>query len=159
VTRGSVRARRFDWRDDRGQFAGIEAIPFGVLVFVIGSLLVANAWAVVDAKLAVSSAAREAARTYVEAPPDADAAASAAHAAAADALRGHGRDPAKATIAINNPADAMVRCVRVTASVTYRLPAVTLPVIGGYGRGFSVTSHHSEIIDPWRDDLPGQGCG
>jgi hypothetical protein len=153
------RVRAVDWRDDRGQFAGIEAIPFGILVFVVGSLLVANAWAVIDAKLAVSSAAREAARTYVEAPPDTDTATGAAHAAAVDALQGHGRNPANATIGVSNPAGAMRRCVRVTASVTYRLPAVTLPIIGGYGRGFSVTSNHSEIIDPWRDDLPGSGCG
>jgi len=32
-----------DWRDDRGQVAGIEAIPFGVLIFVVGALLVTNA--------------------------------------------------------------------------------------------------------------------
>ena len=150
--------RRARWRDDAGQFAGIEAIPFGVLVFVVGSLLIANAWAVVDAKLAVSSAAREATRTYVEAGPDLDAAAATARAAAIDALEGQGRDPSRATISITNPAGRFQRCARVTASVTYRLPAVTLPIIGGYGRGFSVSSHHSELIDPWRDDLPGRGC-
>jgi hypothetical protein len=148
-----------DWRDDGGQFAGIEAIPFGVLVFVIGSLLVANAWAVVDAKLAVSSAAREAARTYVEAGPDPTGAERAAHAAAVDALEGHRRDPDHAAIAVANPAGDFVRCTRITATVTYRLPVVTLPIIGGYGRGFTVSSHHSELIDPWRDDLPGRGCG
>jgi hypothetical protein len=151
--------RRIDWRDDRGQFAGVEALPFGVLTFVLGSLLVANAWAVVDAKLAVSSAAREGARTYVEAPPDIDVAESQARAAARDALAGHGRDPEAATIGITNPAGEFARCTRVTAAVTYRLPAVTLPIIGGYGRGFTVSSHHSEVIDPWRDDLPAGGCG
>jgi hypothetical protein len=150
---------RVRWRSDAGQFAGIEALPFGVLIFVVGSLLVANAWAVIDAKLAVSAAAREGARTYVEAPPDLDVAAADAQAAAADALEGHGRDPDEASIAVNNPTGAFERCARITVSVSYRLPAVTLPIIGGYGRGFTVTSHHSEIIDPWRDDLPGDGCG
>ncbi len=57
-----------NWSDDGGQVAGIETIPFGILLFVIGALLVANAWAVIDVKMAVTSAAREAARTYVEAP-------------------------------------------------------------------------------------------
>ncbi len=57
-----------NWRDDRGQVAGIEAVPFGILIFVVGALLIANAWAVIDVKMAVTSAAREAARTYVEAP-------------------------------------------------------------------------------------------
>jgi hypothetical protein len=32
---------------DSGQVGGIEALPFGLLVFVVGALLVANAWAVV----------------------------------------------------------------------------------------------------------------
>ena len=54
-------------RDERGQAGGVEALPFGLLIFVVGALLVASAWVVVDAKLAVVSAAREAARTYVEA--------------------------------------------------------------------------------------------
>ena len=52
---------------DGGQVGGIEALPFGLLVFVVGALLVANAWAVVDAKLAVDAAARQATRHYVEA--------------------------------------------------------------------------------------------
>ena len=108
---------RFDWRSDRGQFAGIEALPFGVLVFVIGSLLVANAWAVIDAKLAVSAAAREGARTYVEAPPDLVVAERAAREAAADALEGHGRDADDAAIAVANPAGSFTRCARVTVAV------------------------------------------
>ena len=43
------RMRRWDglMADDRGQVGGIEALPFGLLVFVVGALLVANAWAVV----------------------------------------------------------------------------------------------------------------
>ena len=53
---------------DGGQVAGIEALPFGVLIFVVGALLVSNLWAVVDAKIVVDAAAREAVRAYVEAP-------------------------------------------------------------------------------------------
>ena len=79
-------------RDESGQVAGIEVIPFGLLTFVVGTLLVANAWAVVDAKMAVSAAAREATRAYVETPPGADPLAR-AQAAAREALRGAGRDP------------------------------------------------------------------
>jgi hypothetical protein len=147
------------WSDDRGQFAGLEAIPFGILVFVLGSLLITNAWAVVDAKLAVTSAAREATRTYVESPPDLVVATEAARNAAADAITAHGRDPDDVEVDITNPAGAFTRCTRITATVTYRLPAVSLPIIGGYGHGFEVRGTHSELIDPWRDDLPGTGCG
>ena len=32
-------------RSDRGQVGGIEVLPFGLLVFVVGTLLVANVWA------------------------------------------------------------------------------------------------------------------
>ena len=39
--------------DDRGQVGGIEALPFGLLVFVVGALLVANTWAVVDASVSL----------------------------------------------------------------------------------------------------------
>lgn len=37
-------------------------------------------------------------------------------------------------------------------------PAVTLPLLGSYGSGFTVTATHTEIIDPFRDIVgdPGQ---
>ena len=98
------------------------------------------------------------ARTYVESPPDLSAAAHDADRAARDTIEGHGRDPDHADVDIVNPAGAYERCVRITVEVSYSLPAVNLPVIGGYGRGFAVSSHHSELIDPWRDDVPGAGC-
>ena len=91
---------RIDLHDDRGQFAGIEALPFGVLVFVLGSLLLTNAWAVVDAKATVTTAAREGARTYVEAPPDPGVARHQAVEAARDVIRDHGRDPANTEVAV-----------------------------------------------------------
>ena len=50
-------------RREQGFVAGGEVLPFGVLIFVLGTLLLVNAWAVIDAKFAVSSASREAART------------------------------------------------------------------------------------------------
>lgn len=153
------RRRRVDWRDDRGQFAGIEAVPFSILVFVVGSLLLANAWAVIDAKLAVTSAAREAGRTYVEAPPDLGTAQQRAREAGYDAIEGHGRDRDRAEIHVENLAGAYARCARITASATYDVPALTLPFIGGYGRAFHVRSTHSEIIDPFRDGIPGASCG
>ena len=59
------RARRA--RSDAGMAGGVEALPFGLLVFVVGALLTLNAWAVVDAKFAVDAAARQATRSYVEA--------------------------------------------------------------------------------------------
>ena len=46
--------------------AASKRCPFGLLIFVVGSLLIANAWAVVDAKFATDAAARQAVRTFVE---------------------------------------------------------------------------------------------
>lgn len=138
-------------RDERGQAGGIEALPFGLLIFVVGALLVASAWAVVDAKLAVVSAAREGARTYVEADDAASAHASAV-AAAEEAMANHGRGGG-VDVTIDAPA-SFTRCAGVEVRATYRVPAVPLPWIGGLGE-ISVSSTHSERIDPFRDGLAG----
>jgi hypothetical protein len=151
--------------DDRGQMGGIEMVPFGLLVFVIGTLLVANAWAVVDARMATDAAAREAARRYVEAemttaagPAEADAVE-----AGRQAFASFGRDPQEATVALTgleSPGGGFSRCARATFTATYTVPALSLPWIGGYGNGFTVTSTHSELVDPFRDGVPGsaEGC-
>jgi hypothetical protein len=142
-------------RGDTGVVGGAEVLPFGVLIFVVGSLLVANAWAVVDTKFMATSAAREAARTYVEAP-DQRTAMTRARASAADAITGQGRDPNRAHVRVDHDRGrAWGRCVRIVATVGYRVPALTLPWIGGYGDGFDVVASHSEIIDPYRGGLPG----
>ena len=106
-----MNAVRFDWRDDRGQLAGIEVLPFGVLIFVVGALLITNAWAVVDAKIAVDAASREAVRTYVEAP-DGNTALTAARAAADDTIAAHGRRPELASVTVHHDGDRPFgRCV------------------------------------------------
>jgi hypothetical protein len=150
--------------DDRGQVGGIEVLPFGLLVFVVGTLLIANAWAVVDAKLAVDAAAREAARHFVEADvPDArniaDAEA-AARRAGFEALAAHGREGARATVELTglespDGQSGFTRCARATFTARYDVPVLRLPWIGGFGSGLDVTSRHTELIDPYRDGVPG----
>ena len=139
-------------RDDRGAVGNIEVLPFGVLVFVIGSLLITNAWAVVDARMAVSAAAREATRSYAEAANPASAAADAQQ-AAAETIAGHGRDPSRLRLDIQTTGFA--RCAPVTIRAGYEVPAMHLPWIGGYGHGFDVWSTHTELIDPYRSGLAG----
>jgi putative hemolysin len=152
-------------RGDGGQVGGIEALPFGLLVFVVGALLVANAWAVIDAKLAVDAAARQATRTYVEAEVPADAEPDAV-AAGFGALEAHGRDPAQAAVGLSEldgtgGQPGYSRCARATFTATYEVPALTIPWIGGFGDGIDVTSSHTEIVDPYRAGVPGsaEGCG
>lgn len=122
---------------------------------MFGTLLVANAWGVIDAKLAASSAAREAARTYAEAATaDSGDAWAAAREAAKDAIEGHGRDWRRASL--GPPADGRIdRCRRFTVEVRYDVPLVAVPLLGQHGRGIEVTARHSEIIDPYRSGLPG----
>jgi hypothetical protein len=150
--------------DDAGVVGGVEALPFGLLIFVLGALVVANAWSVIDAKLAVNAAAREAARRYVEAevtsPADGGTADRSATAAGMAALVAHGRDPGRAQVRLTglvSPSGATgpVRCARVTYTATYQVPALALPWIGGLGDGFHVSARHSELVDPFRDGVPG----
>jgi hypothetical protein len=143
-------------RDDGGFVGGIESLPFGLLVFVVGTLLVANAWAVIDAKLASAAAAHEAARIYVEtvAGGDSGPAHRAASTAATEAIVGHGRDPERMSFSLS-PAGATTRCQSVEATVTYRVPTLTVPLVGGFGQGIVVRATDSEIIDPFRDDVSG----
>jgi hypothetical protein len=135
----------------------MEVIPFGLLTFVVGALLVANAWAVIDAKMAVSAAAREATRAFVEAPDDSTAPVL-AEAAARSAIAGAGRDPAKLTL---TPLEAVfARCETVRYEASYQIPAVRVPWIGGFGSGFTATARHAEVVDPYRSGVPASvnGC-
>ena len=143
-------------RGDRGFVGGAEAMIFGVLVFVVGSVLVVSLWATVAAKIAVTAAAHEGARAYVEAADEASAHRDADR-AAAQVLDAHHRQLA-GPIEITG---AFARCAQVTVTVHAELPAVSLGWLGGLGRR-TVTARASEVVDPYRSaaDLPeGVGCG
>jgi hypothetical protein len=128
-----------------------------MLIFVVGALLIANAWSVIDAKMAVSGAAREATRAYVEAR-NRDVAEAVARQAAEDSIRGHGRNPNRLRLSNNDP--QFVRCERVEYEARYTVSALSLPFIGGFGHGFTVTGRHTEIIDPFVDGLSAENrCG
>jgi hypothetical protein len=137
-------------RED-GVVGGVEALPFGVLVFVVGTLIVVNAWGVVDAKMAVATAAREAVRAFVEAPAGSDAEA-AGHQAAARTMQALGRTGRDPVIAVRGE---FVRCARVTATVSYDIPALQLPWVRGWGT-LTARSTASEIVDPLRSGLEGE---
>lgn len=143
-------------RGDQGQVGGIEVLPFGVLVFVVGALVVTNAWGVVDAEVAADAAARQAVRTYVEAPDDATGSAQ-ARAVAATTLAGYGRRSDLMDLRIERDGEAAFgRCIPVTVEVDYPVPALRLPFVGGYGHAFDVHARHTERIDPYRSGVPGQ---
>lgn len=137
-------------RGDLGQAGGFEAVAFGLLIFMIGSLVVTSAWAAIDVKLAVNAASRDAARAYVEAP-DAESAWVRADAAARAAIAGQGRDPARLHDVTIEPLGAPYgRCVRMVAVVAYPMPVLSLPWVGTLGDGIVIRASHSELVDPYR---------
>lgn len=150
--------------DERGQLGGAEVLPFGFLVLVTGALLVANVWAVIDAKVATTSAAREAVRAYAEAPTEREAL-ELGEAAARDALDGHHRDVPGAVRIIAPPPGSFVRCARVAWVVEYDVPTLSLPFVGRVGGSvITARSRHAELLDAYRSGLPvdadqGVRCG
>lgn len=145
-----------DLRDESGFVGGFEALPFGFLVFVAGSLLLVNAWAVFDAHVAASAAAREAVRAFVESSAtDADAMRTGEQ-AAEEAITGHGRSVERMRLTWSDA--RLERCQPVTVTISYDLPLVAVPWIGAFGRGvLDVSARHTEIVDPFRTGLPVEG--
>lgn len=136
-------------RRQRGT-AGIEVLGLGMLVLIFGMLLVANTWAVVDAKLAATAAAREAARAAVEASSD-ETAHSGATVAATATLTGMGRTSA-AEVEVSG---LFGRCQRLVATVRMQVRAIFIPGIAQHFATFHVQASHSEVVDPYRSGLSG----
>jgi hypothetical protein len=137
---------------EAGFVGGFEGLLFGLLLFVVGTLMVAAAWAVVDTKFAVDAAARQAVRTYVEAA-NSGVAGPESEMAAEATLAGYGRSVSRAEIRLVG--GGFARCERVTIEVSEPSPLLVLPWIGQVGGGERVTAEHSELVDPFRAGLPG----
>lgn len=141
-----------DGDSELGQVGGMEAVIVGTLVFVFSTLLIVNAWAVVDAKLAVQAAAREATRAFVEAPDTASAMA-AADAAGRQAIAGHGRDPERLRLVAPNA--AVRRCAVVSVTGEYPVRLTPLRLLGRAGGTLTVSATHTERVDAYRGGLAG----
>jgi hypothetical protein len=127
--------------DEAGFVGGLWGWIFGLLIFVAGTLLVARTWA-----------ARQAARTYVQAPNGIEAGSQAEQAADA-ALGGYGRNPSAASVALVS--GTFSRCSLITIKVSYPAPMLVLPWLGPVGHGGRVSAVNSELVDPFRTGLPG----
>lgn len=133
--------------DERGVVAGSDMLLFGFLAFVLSSLVIVNVWSVIDASLAVSSAAREGARTFVEAAPDTAWAESQAR--VNDVMANFGRTDR--AVPVEAPQiDAYERCAVVTVTVEYDLALIRLPLFGDFGSLTRIDASHSERIDAYR---------
>lgn len=134
-------------RDERGVVAGSDMLLFGFLAFVLSSLVIVNVWTVIDASLAVSSAAREGARTYVESDPN--TAWADARTRMDEVMADYGRTDR--AVPPNAPAIAAYeRCAVVTITVEYDVALINLPLFGDFGSLTRIDASHSERIDPYR---------
>lgn len=142
-----------------GAVAGIEALAFGVLVFVLGTLLVANLWAAIDGRSAADGAARAAARAVVTAAPGSDLD-TVARTAATGALAAHGVPADRVTeVSLTG---ALVRCGTVEVTVAHRVPLAVLPRFGARRAAVTVQATHAAVVDPFASGLPaavGVPCG
>lgn len=152
--------------EEDGFVAGGEALALGVVVFVLGTLLVLSAWRLVDGKLAVETAAREAARAVVEAPVDVlvdpVAGAALADAAARSTMVAH-RGPDDAAGATWRFVDTRVvgeavRCAPIAATVRIDVDTVRLPLLGGGLGTVRLVGEHVERVEPYRGGLPAAGA-
>ncbi len=147
MTRGQRRERRRRLLDDDGFVGGSEVLPFGLLIFVAGILIIVNAWAVVDTKMTLDSAAQVMSRTISEADRLDPVAIDALARTTVDDL---GLDPGPVTVQVDPADTALVRCQRVTVTLAYPVPALTLPVLGRIGETIDVHATASEVVDPYR---------
>jgi len=141
--------------DERGQAAGIESIPFGVLIFIGGLLLMVNAWAVVDRRGSVDAAASAYLRSY-------------SSASSADEGRLRGESAARASLGdqletaralrIRHPAEPFGPCRIAEVVVTVEVPMVEMPFIGKFGRT-DVSTTQRELVQPYGRARIASGSG
>ena len=148
--------------DQAGFVAGLEALAFGVLIFAIGTLIVLNGWAVVDAKFASNAAAREAVRAVVEAPagtPTSDLhqrATGAAH----QAFAAHGHEPGRVDVTPEGPL-TLERCAEISIATSVQVSSVIVPGVMETPE-WNVSSRYQQVVDPFRSGLEVEGwdgCG
>ncbi len=142
---------------DHGFIGGSEVLPFGLLIFVAGILIIVNAWAVVDTKMALDSAAQVMSRTISE-EDRLDSAA--LETLARETVADLGLDPGPIRVEVDPADTTLVRCQRVTVTLSYPVPALTLPVLGRIGETIDVHATASELVDPYRssEDLQEGTC-
>lgn len=142
-------------RTELGQ-AGAEAVAMAIIFGMFIILLFANIWTVVDTKMRASDAARDIARQLVESPADkiTDANAKIILASQPWTARQLVGQPLAEMLQPTVPA---VRCSRVVVAVTVHVKAIIFPFAKNWAPGYTVGSRHSELVDPFRSDLEGDG--
>jgi hypothetical protein len=139
-------------RSERGVVAGLEGLVFGALILLGGTVLVVNAWSILDTRQALDGAAREYLRAYTEAP-DAAAAERSGGQAVRSALGGRGRLLRSVRLQRPDP-DRFGPCSEATVTLSATVPSVRIPFVGRFGT-VDVRVVHHELVDAHREVIPG----
>lgn len=144
-------------QNDRGAIGGVEGMAFGVLVFVFGMLMVVNAWAVINGKLAATAAAREASRTLAEGLAEHSKNHTDTTQIARDVVLGYVPTAQNIHVILHSDtSQGFGRCAIQSVEVEYTVPRIAIPLLDGAGGTRRVRGHHSEIIDPYRSGTAGE---
>lgn len=138
-------------RDERAMVAGLDGLVFGALILLAGTVLIVNAWSVIDTRLALDGAAREYLRAYTEAGDPTTALADGQRAARAS-LAGRGQ---RLDVDLRPPdAGRFGPCALAQVEMRAAVPAARLPFIGAFGTTV-VRVSHTELIDAHREVVSG----
>ncbi|MEX0869009.1 MAG: hypothetical protein WD011_04990 [Nitriliruptoraceae bacterium] len=152
---GSTRRLRTDSRE-AAFVGGAEALIFGVLLFVVGSLILVNGWAVIDARFAAANAARAATRAAISTPIGSDPHVQ-ARVAADRVLRQDGHKDVEYDV-VAERSTSLGRCDPVRYRVTIRVHPTALGRFG-WSDGIDVMATSGQVVDPYRSGLPaGRQC-
>jgi len=149
VSSVDVASRDRGRRGQGGFVAGSDGLIFGTLVLLCGSLMIINAWAVIDTRVALDSAAREYLRTYGE-QPDGPTARAAGERAARTVLSRRGTDSSHLTFTIEPRVESFGPCQLAEVGLIVTVPAIEVPFLDGVGSR-SVTVTHTELVDAHRE--------
>ena len=140
-----MRLGRRHRRSDRGQVAGVEAIPCGIAVFVGLTLVIVKGRAQINSRSIADSVAREYLRAYTHARSQ-PAARAAGDRAAARVLAAH--ELGENVVGIDRPT-TFGPCAMASVTVRITLPAVRVPFIGTLGNA-EVTAVQRDRVEPYR---------
>lgn len=143
-----MRTRRIRTPDERGVAGGGEALAFGAVVLLAGTLLITNVWSIIETRTAVDVAAREYLRTYTH-RMDHERAALDAEGAARQALRSRGTPLTDLQITAPRAAD-FGPCGRASVVLIATVPTARVPFLGELA-STEVRVSHSELIDAHRE--------
>ena len=150
MIRRFISFERFERHGEHGQ-AGAEVILGGIVLLVGLILVLSNIWLVLDAKMAVTSAARSGGQTFVE-QQTFDQANQALQATVQASLGSRFPQRWKATSSLAS----FERCTPVDVAVTVDIALVAVPFLGSIGGTKTVRSTHHTRIDPYRSRVPGE---